>query len=863
MSPYDSYGWSSLGHTMSGHDTVVISGTIYTNLSCYVKSLEINPDDSNTWHCLGDTFKARSVTVNGHTYTHEACHLKGAACGVWACVKNQLDTLWEKMGMDDAYSPSSDYMSDCYAKVAAHFTNGNSCATHFICRPQRYCERSPPGALDLWFDGILQGIGDADFTETLRRLGHIVKIAKFVDVILPESRHPDIKNHLQKALVCSAFFAKKRSWFLESCFALISTRSGYDTDLVFKVLRFVSIRTYVRLPDGKLQVDGEGIRVETSLAPIIKNGYIRALQVLYSHSPNLCVSAITTTHPGIDMNDAFACFTKQSISAADLREVCVREMALACQRLGLDRTEAQGMMHVVFEKEIKTNLDNIDTATSLSILEPLCAAYPSPDAEARLKMAYRSVRDSDEYAIEKRTPCLEDKFCKLFEKRLRSTINDYTIPTLSNAPSYLEFSNGVGLAFDHFNQIVTQCFEQFGGFTTKLCAVGKAALQTFKADEKKKQLSLERCLSIDVDRTVTGKNPEKSEDEIILRLSRISAVVAFLLTAQDEFDQAHCMYLEDRLLSNRNDEKQRKYDRKFLEIVHGDDARFDVKFASRLINDIEKSEETVKRLGKLHASIERPLLISSTVFSTTNRNMLGGVFITPAGEIKTILDDLRSAFLGHTSISTTMCWLNFKGVASLKAVVEAPDGKAPSIITYNMTIAQAALLMHIQDCTFAGTPVTWGGIATQCWEKDGLTSLKENLGDLMNTKRSGCPTVPLIKPSNAKFDHTTTLMLNNQFPTNKNTVHFAFQTRSSSNDEDCIELSRVEKIKVCVVRYMKANQRADYNTLLGHVKAQAPTLRIPEPSASQFKKALDKLMCGAEQYIRRDEVDNRTFVYIA
>ena len=95
----------------------------------------------------------------------------------------------------------------------------------------------------------------------------------------------------------------------------------------------------------------------------------------------------------------------------------------------------------------------------------------------------------------------------------------------------------------------------------------------------------------------------------------------------------------------------------------------------------------------------------------------------------------------------------------------------------------------------------------------------------------------------------------------KNTIDFAFKTKS--NEDEDLSAARVDRIKVCMVRYMKANQRADYTTLSKHIMDEAPKFRMPEPSTSQIKKVLDMLMSGAEQYIRRDEEDNRTFVYIA
>lgn len=758
----------------------------------------------------------------------------------WEYIKAELSCYWESLGKDETFKPKSD-IARCYSRVYGLFKYHERRATSLIYGVGR---KDGNGEFNIWLDSLLSqvdersGLTDFSYYIFSRRLGHIFKVGKLANFLLSQlNAVHDVtaEHHMIKALIRRRFAWDNRP-LVEECLAVVNTaRSDEDgsIDIVAPALKLMTQPIDVRLPDGTLQTDDNGEPVRTSLVPETTDMYLRSMQEFYN-SERIKMQECTANPGG-------------------LHKICVREISWARQCLGVDQSRAENIVNGIFENEIQSNLAVIDD--SQSSLEEHCAAYPAPDAIKRLRGIYRLVQDSDEYAIDKCTPQLGIKLGEVFAKRLEEAIETY-----SKNPSHLDFSDAVGLAFSHFKSIVTKCFRNYGGITTKLHKHGKLALRNFKADETKKQISLERCLALDVDRTITGKNPEKSEADINVRLSRISAVVAFLITDQDSFDNAHIIHLDNRLLSNRTDEKHEKY---FLEILREHDAKLDDYSVNRRIKEIEKSKEIVKMLGPLHESVTRPLFVASSAFSTVNQGKYGSAFIPPSGEIRDILDGLQSAFNQHDPKSS-ICWLNYKGRASLKVVLDSPDG-TPVNVTYNMTIAQAALLMFIQERTFAGNPATWTDIAG-CWKsggKDATRSLKENLGDLMNTKRGGKPSVPLIKPSKGKFDHTTTFTLNSEFPMDKTTIDFAFKTRELDEDQD-LAAAHVDKLKVCVVRYMKANQRADCATLLAHVKSQAAShLRIPEPSDSQFKKVLNLLLSGAEQYIQRDDEDSRIFVYNA
>ena len=53
--PGESETWKAMGNTLSGDETVVVNGTKYTEQGCYLKAVEIDPANFKAWHNIGVT----------------------------------------------------------------------------------------------------------------------------------------------------------------------------------------------------------------------------------------------------------------------------------------------------------------------------------------------------------------------------------------------------------------------------------------------------------------------------------------------------------------------------------------------------------------------------------------------------------------------------------------------------------------------------------------------------------------------------------------------------------------------------------------------------------------------------------------
>ena len=77
IDPQNANAYNNLGNTLAGDETVSINGTDYTKKGCFLKALEIDPRYANSYHNLGITVAGdETVSINGTDYTKKGCYLK-------------------------------------------------------------------------------------------------------------------------------------------------------------------------------------------------------------------------------------------------------------------------------------------------------------------------------------------------------------------------------------------------------------------------------------------------------------------------------------------------------------------------------------------------------------------------------------------------------------------------------------------------------------------------------------------------------------------------------------------------------------------------------------------------------------------
>lgn len=73
----DSHKWNALGTRLGRGETFSVNGRAYGKRDCFLKAIELFPDNSNAWMNLGDTLNSgETIAVNGRLYVVNNCSLE-------------------------------------------------------------------------------------------------------------------------------------------------------------------------------------------------------------------------------------------------------------------------------------------------------------------------------------------------------------------------------------------------------------------------------------------------------------------------------------------------------------------------------------------------------------------------------------------------------------------------------------------------------------------------------------------------------------------------------------------------------------------------------------------------------------------
>lgn len=75
----ESHAWDGLGMRMPKGETFAYHGMDYDRRECFIRAIELFPDNSSAWMNLGDCLRSgEMIVVNGKLYMANDCNLKAA-----------------------------------------------------------------------------------------------------------------------------------------------------------------------------------------------------------------------------------------------------------------------------------------------------------------------------------------------------------------------------------------------------------------------------------------------------------------------------------------------------------------------------------------------------------------------------------------------------------------------------------------------------------------------------------------------------------------------------------------------------------------------------------------------------------------